>query len=441
MKPSQPMQMYPKKNAFKLMLSLIFSLSTIIFIGLACKKNTSSESNDAQKIDIKKTVISWLDKQESKFTKESNLVQVNNKTSSQTNQSFSNNKLSNIILLKNSLDLEYSEIVKIKFGYNLVIVPIKENIKIKKKLSLSSTLNLLLAVDNNGKVLYGRILYFIPKNDDLGKLSTSSLINMIQDEGQPVNGEFKFMDITGNWVAQKEYRNGKIYSTGIIRTKEQNNVQSNATCIDWYLVTTYHLPDGSTYTTTEYVGTTCSGCNSPEYMSLCPPEDGGGNACSLSPEEALALANATTAQSHSVTLDNFSTGGEVVDPISGEISKPVNLSPWNFLTVNIHEYLVTWVIQYSAYYNARVYKTTSSSDWKWKYVTYNNFAQTSGTMPFCYGVDVTVSPGETEFTDNNKKAKSYLSYSAICKIVCAFGYQVGDPDTGDNLVANWGTAK
>ncbi len=412
-----------------------------MMVVIGCRKHDSQNSKRILEIDIKKVVKTWLNEQELKFSKEPDVISV--KTNSETkNVTSQSNKLSNLILLKNSLDLENIVMERLRIGYNLIIIPISENVKTIKKLESSSTLNLILAVDNYGNVKQGRILYFIPREKNKAHLTKSSIINVLQDRTQPNDGEFKIMDITGNWVAQKEYKNRKLYSTGIISPKQGSNIQSTAICIEWYLTSTYYFPDGSIYTTTEYVGTTCSGCNSPEYMSLCPPEEGGsGSECNLSPEIALGFANATTTQSHAATLDDFSTGAEVIDPISGVISKSANLKPWRFLSATIHDYFISWQIDYSAYYNGRVYKTTSSSNWKWEYVTYQNFAQTFGIMPLCYGIDVTVTPGETEITDNGTKAKSYLSYTAICKVVCAFGLQVGQPDKDDNVPVYWGRAK
>jgi hypothetical protein len=41
-------------------------------------------------------------------------------------------------------------------------------------------------------------------------------------------------------------------------------------------VTTYYYDDGTTSTTTEYVGTTCDGCDGGEYESHCPEDGNGG---------------------------------------------------------------------------------------------------------------------------------------------------------------------
>ncbi|MDP3666866.1 MAG: hypothetical protein Q8R50_09305 [Sediminibacterium sp.] len=66
-------------------------------------------------------------------------------------------------------------------------------------------------------------------------------------------------------------------SYGTIQAKQNSDTKKvNSTCIDWYLVTTYHYSNGSTYQTSEYVGTTCGGCDTPDYQSLCPGGDGGG---------------------------------------------------------------------------------------------------------------------------------------------------------------------
>lgn len=94
------------------------------------------------------------------------------------------------------------------------------------------------------------------------------------------DGIYKMLTVTGRWISQFEIKNGRIYSTGSILQKNKNNIsesnQKTNGCIDWYLVTTYHYADGSTYQTREYVGTTCDGCSDPNYQSICPDNGGGG---------------------------------------------------------------------------------------------------------------------------------------------------------------------
>lgn len=196
-----------------------------MMVVIGCRKHDSQNSKRILEIDIKKVVKTWLNEQELKFSKEPDVISV--KTNSETkNVTSQSNKLSNLILLKNSLDLENIVMERLRIGYNLIIIPISENVKTIKKLESSSTLNLILAVDNYGNVKQGRILYFIPREKNKAHLTKSSIINVLQDRTQPNDGEFKIMDITGNWVAQKEYKNRKLYSTGIISPKQGSNIQS-----------------------------------------------------------------------------------------------------------------------------------------------------------------------------------------------------------------------
>lgn len=55
------------------------------------------------------------------------------------------------------------------------------------------------------------------------------------------------------------------YGRGNKNTSNETASSTNSGCIDWYIVTTYTYPDGTQYTTEEYIGTTCDQYNTPHF--------------------------------------------------------------------------------------------------------------------------------------------------------------------------------
>lgn len=243
-----------------LTMTRIFTTAILASVMLvACQKEvtTSSPNGVSEKVNV------WLDEQKSESINASG---------------GSTNKDANIDLLKLNLDFNSAKMAPRDQNNDYLIVPIKEELKTKKNLDRNSTLDLLIVMDKAGKIKWGEIVYFLPAD---GKKHNSLSPNTIQNifNSKPAdNGMFKFLSVTGKWINQIEYKNNRLYSHGIIESKKSDNTQRTTTiCIDWYLVTTYHYGDGSTYQTWEYVGTTCDGCDNPDYQSLCPDGGGGGS--------------------------------------------------------------------------------------------------------------------------------------------------------------------
>jgi hypothetical protein len=96
------------------------------------------------------------------------------------------------------------------------------------------------------------------------------------------DSKFQFLSVTGKGLYELSYKNNRLFSAGIIKTKATDLANhkemgtNTITCIDWYLVTTYYDEYGNiSYQTEEYVGQTCGECDNPMYESMCP--DGGGS--------------------------------------------------------------------------------------------------------------------------------------------------------------------
>lgn len=81
---------------------------------------------------------------------------------------------------------------------------------------------------------------------------------------------------------QWEYKKGELASSGWVQEKEagkekRGEAQKTTACIDWYLVTTYHNPDGTTTVTEEYLYTTCSHSIDDELVGDGTGGGGGGD--------------------------------------------------------------------------------------------------------------------------------------------------------------------
>ncbi len=432
-----------KINFRNLLLTVVVSTSLIY---LACNKvtpeNTSESSvTPANAINVSKSIEDWLRKELIKLRPDGINSSQMVATNSTTSNSGSPNKAANIEMLMNNLD--YSNLVSDKMDNknSIYVIPISDKIKGIKSLKEKSSLALMTLIDHKGSVKWARIVYFIPSvGQKEKKLSANDMRKVLLQESLDVDGVYIYLSISGTWIGQTEYRGGRFYSYGYISSKANKEKQTNLLCIDWYIITTFHMSDGSTYQTSEYVGQTCSGCDSGNYQSLCEPGETGGSTCTMSEEDALIALSSTTTDAFSRSLD-FSTGSEYVDPGTGRITKPANLNPWDFAIINIHDYYTVWPLGYTAYYGAVLYKNSINDTWKWESISYQGNSRTSGTMPPCYGVDMTVTPRSNFITNNETNAASTLSYSAITNLSCLGGLLWGQPIVVNDLSVNWGLAK
>lgn len=234
-----------------------------------CKKQdinsaNSSIANNTQSNIVDK-ILAYLESQK--------IATVNARTTTTKN--------ANIDLLKENLDFTAARTELLDNRLDLLIVPIKDEIIAKKNLDGNSTLTLLLITDKLGKIKSGSIVYFQPSDGKKhSSLPQNTFSNMFSGKVVEFDGIYKMLTVTGRWISQFEIKKGKIYSTGSILQKNQNNKresnQKTQGCIDWYLVTSYYENGILVDQTWEYVGTTCDGCSDPNYQSICPDDGGGG---------------------------------------------------------------------------------------------------------------------------------------------------------------------
>lgn len=223
---------------------IVFALMLLI---TGCKKEDQKVFPSG---NVTEKVLSWLNKQSLRKNTKNFKAQEGD---------------DNIEVLKTNLNFDSARTEELDKDYSFLVIPIKDELKLKKRFSKNSMLNLLLVLDNNGIIKAGTVSYFQFSNE---KKAASLSFNTYQSiyRYKPVkdDGIYKFFSVSGRWIGRREYRNGKLFSLGtVISNKKIDTTNSSRTtditCIDWYLVTTYYFADGGTETTREYVGTTCEG--------------------------------------------------------------------------------------------------------------------------------------------------------------------------------------
>jgi len=192
------------------------------------------------------------------------------------------NKAASIELLKNNLDFAKSWAEDSDGGEQILIVPANENYKELRKIDLKTIANLVLIFDKNGKIRRGNLVLYTAKDKNLTTVPKNTFYDIYNTAEPAASGEFKFLGVDGRWLYQLNYDNKTLKSIGLIQAKSQVGGRlgdvSVAACIDWYLITTFYDENGNViYTTSDYVGRTCSGCDDGMNEGFCPNNEGGGS--------------------------------------------------------------------------------------------------------------------------------------------------------------------
>lgn len=284
---------------------VLWTVLVFQFALTSCHKEIANQGNEFAP-ELSARVNNWLDKQKQGLSRNSNSSSVTQQVNS--NEKSANAtaivKGANIDLLKTSLKYGSEIQLTINKRYNCIVLPINDDIKAKKHVEQCASLSLVLITDKEGKIISGNIACYLPKD---GKaISAANRIADIYRGKLPADsGTVKYMSVTGQRLHQFEFKKGRMTSYGTITSKENSSTATNSLCIEWYLVTTYSFNDGSSYQTSEYLGTTCYGCDDPNYGSLCPDySNGGGTSGSSNP----------SVDEIDVTVDDNSPG---FDPTGG----------------------------------------------------------------------------------------------------------------------------
>ena len=292
---------------------------SIILLFTSCHKNIDTIGSWANN-ELANKVSTWLDKQK-RGTQNSNQNTVQNYTE-KAQSSTNTGKNANIDLLKNSLDYESALQSDISHKYNYIVVPIHDDIKAKKHVDASASLALVLITDKAGKIVSGHIGCYIPKDGKpRGSKGAGIVAAMLKGKAPADSGMLKVMDVSGRWLHQIAFTKGSMSSYGVITNKKDSSSKSTSyvSCLDWYLVTTYYDQNGNIVgQTSEYVGSSCSGCDDSSYMSLCPSGEGGGG-------DGTSETPVYSSEDISASTDEFGDFSESGGPSAPGFEPPVHI--------------------------------------------------------------------------------------------------------------------
>jgi hypothetical protein len=237
------------------LLSLLFAIS-LLFFGPSCKKDYQKQPND----ELVLKVNSWLE---------------NQKSPSQPN------KAANIETLKNNVDFSRSWVEASDGGEQILIIPINEKFRSVRNIDNKSILNLVIMLNNSGKIRRGNIVMYYPKNSAQRNVPRNTFYAIYNTAEPSADGEFRFLSVTGRSLYRLKYENQRLRSAGHIKSGQEiasrTSDVSVVTCTEWYLVTTYYDEDGNIVgQTSEYLHTTCSGCDDGMNEGHCQDDPGSG---------------------------------------------------------------------------------------------------------------------------------------------------------------------
>jgi hypothetical protein len=247
----------------KKLLALAFFIGFSTFFSSCRKTNLVELKTDQIEVSrVKNKVDGWLN---------------------QKKQLFNDAKKANIELLAENL--QYSEAVYEKYGSNkrILVIPVAEAFKQQKGVEKTKLLHLVLALNAADEIETGNLVLFTPETGkDIDRLPRETFSKIVNKTAPDTDGKYKFLSIAGTFVFEIDYEGQNLKSFTKVQ-QHTNGQNARSSCIDWYWVTTYHYPDGTSSQTWEYVSTTCDGdgCYDPTLASICPGGDGDGGNTSM----------------------------------------------------------------------------------------------------------------------------------------------------------------
>jgi hypothetical protein len=333
--------------------------------------------------------------------------------------------------LKNNIDVNAAEIVPLSKGYSIIVMPINDKVKEVKKLEAGSSLVFIATINAKGEVKWANIVYYKPAaHQSVKKLDASAMERVLTGKPTDQNGIFYFLSISGRRQSQAEYRNGQLYSNGVLSTGSDDGKKTAGLCVDWWLVITIRPGDGTCEVFREYIGQTCSSdCDDPSFMSLCPAGEGGGGdmGCSYTQEEALELLG--DAYFTPSTKDPAYSYGTAYDTEDDDYN-PVQRWPKNS-TLEIGSYYIGGsLITYSANFTGVIERSSTTAPWKWIQFAYANTVQSGGTTSACIKPE-TITTCSTSMDPDGFKARTSIIFNYKGTVVCVTGNMQGQAPKSD----------
>lgn len=381
-------------------------VSATVFL-TSCQKETSKNSSDKE---IVTKINSWLDAQKSVIQPQ---------------------KGTNIELLKENLDFSRLRFEQFAKGDQFLIIPVKEKFSRIKNIDKNYIPNLVLVMNQSGKIKRGNIVLYLPETrETIDKVPDNTFYKMFNDKAIDCNGRFLFLSVTGKWVNQSEYKKGRLYSFGSIQPKSIATVSNNGaarinTCIDWYIVTTYYVNGIQVWQTSEYIGTTCYGCDDPNLLSLCPDNGSDGGSDNSTYDCCISDPNIQLSSSSISETISDNCGLENIDPATGLPTKTC-IHSWYFCSST----LVGFSWKYKSSEEAKLEK--EGGVWKFKTVSHSSTG-IDGTTPPCtdFNLSVTTTPS---ISADKSVAQMFLSYTISFHINCL---PTGTKTVSSNASTTW----
>jgi len=215
---------------------------TLLSLLSSCQKEKSANQPDLSIKKVEQKVNAWLDNK--------------SKVYNSSNENFKN-------------ELQYQEIFqkKLKDEGKFILIPLKGNFFEPTTTNKGKSFTGLQIIEDKwGNISEGNVVQYFSKDHSDKSVVPDNFFQMYSDKKPAIAGEFSFLTLTGKLLYKMKYDQYGLRSSGFVSPRkkavtvnrvEQDPIQDYASCIDWYLVTTYIYPDGSTSQTSEYVYTTC----------------------------------------------------------------------------------------------------------------------------------------------------------------------------------------
>ncbi len=247
--------------------TLIVMLSSLS----SCQKRNHSFDDSHLKKTVNENVLNWLDEQK---VLEKPIASAN------------------IDLLKIYLDFPNIQIDPSDGNEQIIVIPVKNGLNQKKNIDHDALINLVLIEDKNKNIRKGNLVIFY-SDHQFNFIPKHTFSNILNTGNLQCDGKFKYLSVSGHSLYELEYNNGKLKSYGKFGpyNSDQNSSNRIASCIDWYLVTTYYDVNGvEIYQTEQYIGTSCTGQECDPFL----PCGGGGGGATGDPETSEEFAVAKT---------------------------------------------------------------------------------------------------------------------------------------------------
>jgi hypothetical protein len=399
----------------KIFVTTFCTLALAVLIFYACKKG-NQEPTTLSNQQFRITVESWLGKQK--------------------HPDFPN-KANNIESLKENLDYSNLKTEDFTSEKKFLVIPIKEKFKALHNIDGKDVIVLLLTVDLSGDVIQGKIVRYLPAKNN-SQIPSNTFSRIFKGETLLVSGIFKFLSVSGSWLYQLGYKNGKLESYGVVRKKKEGitpvaqGKTDDIRCRDWYLETVYYYSDGTTITTTEWLFRTCSqDCGGGDYQAFCPPDEGGATSGSFGgnnnpppppPDCCITdpdIQYTVTAVSQVISEQ---CGTESVDPLTGLLTRNC-LHKWKFS----RQSLLIW--NWSDISQENYITQKESGVWKFKdakSITHGGIYK-EGQEPPCFTTKVSVDTFLASLEPDRTMAHVDMSFSITGTFSCK--YPLSNPPT------------